>query len=94
MDWDDESQRRAGIGAGAGAPRAFDVVRYVAGCVQRERERVARLLRAAHVEDQLVAAVLDEADDAKVFRWRGPGAKLDDPFAPAEINGRAQEHHG
>lgn len=58
---------------------ASAVMRYVAGCMCRERERLAKSLRAANADPAIISAILDESDDEKVFRWSPPDVKLDTP---------------
>ena len=48
------------------------LVRYVAGCIHRERKRVAEILRDKGEDPEIVNGILSDADDATVFKWGGP----------------------
>jgi hypothetical protein len=80
--YDDDDILRLGV-----RPRAMvisgAVVRYISGCITRERERLARALKG-HISDDPIAAIVSDEHDDLVFKWIGPGAKLDDPPKPAD----------
>lgn len=77
MALDRESLQKAGH---IGMVEVTGVIRFVAGCMKRERERVARILRDDGFDTNVIDAVLSNTDDEKVFRWAGPETKLDDPI--------------
>jgi hypothetical protein len=54
-------------------------VRYVAGCIKRERERLARVFVTEKSPERLAEAILDATLDEKVFTWNGPETPLDTP---------------
>ena len=76
MQWDDDGLIRAGV-LFKGEEDAANLIRYVAGVVKRERERLARIVRNAGVDPSVAHALLDEDDDARVFRWGAPVRKTD-----------------
>lgn len=59
-----------------GIPATVGVVRYVAGCIKRERERIARILESAASLQEAAEAIRDESMDKEIFQWRGPEATL------------------
>lgn len=50
------------------------IMKYVAGCIVRERERIARHLRSLNVSEEVIIAILDESEDEQVFKWRPPAS--------------------
>lgn len=73
---DDAKMRELGLDTGHLA--AIDaVMRYTAGCVKRERERLARVFVNEKNPEQLAHAILDNSVDDKVFKWNGPESTLD-----------------
>jgi ParB-like chromosome segregation protein Spo0J len=81
MQWDDDSLIRAGV-LFKGEEDAATIVRYVAGVVKRERERLARIVRGAGVDPSVAQALLDEDDDARIFRWGAHVDKVDQAQPP------------
>jgi len=59
-------------------------VRYIAGCIKRERERLARVFVAPKAPEKLAEAILDASFDEKVFKWCGPEGSLDVPPTSVE----------
>jgi hypothetical protein len=55
------------------------VMRYTAGCMKRERERLARIFVTDKTPEKLAEAILDASLDDLVFKWNGPEHTLDDP---------------
>ena len=55
------------------------LVRYTAGCIRRERERLARVFVLPKAPEKLAEAILDNSLDEKVFKWNGPETPLDTP---------------
>ena len=56
---------------------------WVLGIIKRERERLAKVFRdAGFDEPALLNGILDDADDAAVFKWASPTARLEDPAPP------------
>ena len=80
MDWSEEGLKA--IGGSPAVPLGTALMRYVAGCLSRERERVARILEKHDFDPDAIAEIRSEADDAKVFKWAGPESRLDDPWPP------------
>jgi hypothetical protein len=76
MKWDDDSLIRAGV-LFRGEEDAGTIVRYVAGVVKRERERIAAIVRDCGVDPSVSQAILDEDDDARIFRWGAHVRKVD-----------------
>ena len=83
MDWRNPDEMvKAGLlpRLAVGTETTVDsIIAYVAGCVKRERERLARVLREAGQNQRTIDAILSEEDDAKVFRWRCGNVGLNDP---------------
>jgi hypothetical protein len=55
------------------------VMQYVAGCVLRERERLARAVEQGGSPAELAARIRSESDDDRVFKWAGASTSLDAP---------------
>jgi hypothetical protein len=55
------------------------LMQYVGGCITRERERIARILEDHGAGAEIVAAIMDTSDDARVFMWAGPRSPLGGP---------------
>jgi hypothetical protein len=49
-----------------------DIIRYVAGCITRERERLASIIERESDPAKMAAAIRDPSEDASVFIWKGP----------------------
>jgi hypothetical protein len=73
MQWDNESIAET-LNAKGGVVRAPAVVRYVAGCMKRERERLAKILEGGGTPAAIAAAIRDDSEDPQVFRWAGPAS--------------------
>ena len=63
-------------------PKTVAVMRYVAGCIKRERERIAAVLREGSIDSKVVDGILSDAQDREVF-WSPPGVELNDPIRKA-----------
>ncbi len=61
------------------------VVEYVAGCIKRERERIAAVMEHQHMDPGLIAGILGEDEDPAEFRRT--------PRTPAEPAGAAPSPH-
>ena len=48
------------------------VVRYVAGCITRERNRIAAIIESATDPSEMAAAIRDTSNDGDIFIWKGP----------------------
>lgn len=71
MKFDDKTlESIGGVPALATIP---NIMRYVAGCMKRERERLAKAVVASQSADALAKAILDDSEDMSIFRWKGPG---------------------
>lgn len=77
MDWENFSDTYGGSG---GIPNTRAIMRYLGGVIHRERERVAQILLANGIDKRIADAILDDGQDAKVFQFRPPMTKLDDPI--------------
>ena len=75
---DESKMKEIGLGRG-GVPLTGAVVRYVAGCIRRERERLARIFVVPKSPEKLAEAIMDSSLDEKVFKWAGPESPLDKP---------------
>lgn len=58
------------------------VMRYPAGCIKRERERLARIFVNEKSPQKIAEAILDNSLDDKVFKWNGPETPLDQEPVP------------
>lgn len=74
------------IGGNGGTVFTSVMVRYVAGVMCRERERLARIFEADGRPD-LAQKIRSGDQDDQVFRWASPDAKLDAPLAPRKSQG-------
>jgi hypothetical protein len=81
MQWDDDSLIRARV-LFRGEENAGTIIRYVAGVVKRERERLAQILLDGGVDPSVAEAVLDEDDDVRIFRWGAHVRKIDKVALP------------
>ena len=53
------------------------VIRFVVGAINRERQRIAKHLTLAGVDERIVQGILDRSQDTEVFRGNGPEVGLD-----------------
>lgn len=72
------------LGLGGGLASAFGTMRYTAGCIKRERERLARIFVNAKTPEKIAEAILDSSLDVKVFKWNGPETPLEVEPKPVE----------
>jgi rRNA processing protein Gar1 len=93
MVMDEEKMKKLGLGSrGYGIPRPSAVMRYPAGCIKRERERLARIFAEEKPPEKIASAILDNSLDDKVFKWNGPEVPLDDePVSYEEREKRKNE---
>ncbi|MFA6134585.1 MAG: hypothetical protein WC869_11280 [Phycisphaerae bacterium] len=78
--------------SGGSIATAGGAMRYTAGCIRRERERLAKVFVTPKAPDKLAEAILDNSLDEKVFKWNGPEAILDaPPTSLAERERKKQE---
>ncbi len=64
-------------------------MRYLTGCMKRERERLARIFTNEKTPEKVAEAILDNSLDDKVFKWNGPESTLD--AEPKSLEKRKQE---
>lgn len=69
----------AQLGSGGGLVTSIGVMRYVVGCITRERARLADAVRQGATGEELAKKILDDSDDEKIFRWAPPTSEPDDP---------------
>ena len=75
---DKTKMEQLGLDHGGGSiALAGAVMRYSAGCIKRERERLARIFITEKTPERIAEAILDNSFDDKVFKWNGPEAPLD-----------------
>lgn len=60
-------------------PLDQSIVRFVVGSINRERQRIAKHLTEAGVNESIVRGILDQSEDPNVFRDNGPRVGIDDP---------------
>lgn len=82
---DDAKMRELGLDPGNLAT-ASSVMRYTAGCITRERERLASILVSPKSPEEIAAAILDKSLDDRVFKWNGPEVTLS--LAPVSVDER------
>lgn len=66
------------------------MVRYITGCIKRERERLARVFINPKEGERLAEAILDGTYDDGVFTWAGPESNLDQ----TQCKVRSKTHEG
>ena len=78
---DDDKQRELGASGKKTLVFGSDTMRYPAGCIKRERERLAGIFvnMEKKTPQQVAEAILDGSKDDLVFKWMGPEAGLDVP---------------
>ena len=79
----------AEIGLKEGVPVSSAVMRFPAGCIKGERERLASIFVKKKSSEAIAKAILDNSLDDKVFKWAGPETPLDAP--PKSVEQRKQE---
>ena len=90
---DEEKMKELGMSPGH-LSRSDAAVRYAAGCVKRERERLAQIFAGSKTTDKVAAAIMDDSLDDKVFKWNGPETPLDvSPVSHEDIEKR-KKHNG
>jgi hypothetical protein len=82
---DKEKMERLGLDSGHIAT-AGATMRYPAGCIKRERERLASIFVSNRNPEELAKAILDNSMDDLVFKWNGPEAPLHQ--APSSVEDR------
>lgn len=76
MKLDDDRSRALGLDPGH-IGTANGSMRYTAGCIVRERERLARIFERTHPD--FARAIRYPSQDDLVFKWNGPETDLDTP---------------
>jgi len=71
---------------------ASAVMRYCAGCIKRERERLARAFADTRGPENLAKAIVSEEHDDFVFKWAGPETSLDVPPKSLEERRKQSEN--
>ena len=84
---DEKKMGELGLGP-KGVALGDAVMRYCAGCIKRERERLARIFISPKPPKELAEAILDGSLDDKVFKWNGPESPLD--AEPKSVEQRKQ----
>ena len=51
------------------------VIRYVAGCITRERERVAKIFETETDPAKISELLRSDSEDKNIFKWTGPKSK-------------------
>ena len=88
---DEKKMSELGLKPGA-FPTASAAMRYPAGCIKRERERLARIFVKERSPQKIAEAILDPSLDELVFKWNGPEISLDIPTKSVEKRKKAQEN--
>lgn len=90
---DEAKQEELGIGRVKCAATSSAVMRYTAGCMKRERERLARIFVNEKPPAKLAEAIMDNTLDDKVFKWNGPESPLDkEPVSSDERQKQEKEN--
>jgi hypothetical protein len=79
---DDKKMKELGLDGGHLATGSA-VMRYTAGCIKRERERLAKIYVNEKSPKKIAEAILDNSLDERVFKWNGPETPLD--FEPKSV---------
>ena len=87
---DEAKMRELGLPPGA-LTTASGAMRYTAGCIKRERERLARIFVNQKVPEGIAEAIMDNSMDEKVFKWNGPESLLGAEPVAAEKRQMADE---
>lgn len=85
---DEEKGRALGLELGTVALGGA-VMRYTAGVMKRERERLAQIFITGRSGEKIAEALLDGSKDDLVFKWNGPETPLETP--PKSISQREAE---
>lgn len=81
---DDKKMKELGLNP-SHLPQTSAVMRYTAGCIKRERERLARVFINEKSLEETAQAILDNSLDEMVFKWCGPETGLDSPPVPVKL---------
>lgn len=84
-----DGEKMKELGHNSGIPVGGAVMRYPAGCIKRERERLARIFVKERPPEKIAEAILDSSLDEKVFKWNGPEVGLD--VSPKSYAARQKE---
>jgi hypothetical protein len=71
-----EGQKLSTLGGTSSLVGCKAVMRYVAGCIKRERERLAKIAIKHENGEQLARAILDSSFDDLVFKWSPSETRL------------------
>jgi hypothetical protein len=85
---DDAKMKELGL-SGGHLVTSSAVMRYPAGCIKRERERLAKIFIREKTPERIATAILDGSLDDKVFKWNGPETPLD--AEPKSVEARETE---
>lgn len=67
-----------GLGGRNGLLKAPAVMRYVAGCFSRERQRLAKIFAESKTPETIAAALVDTRFDKQVYQWAPPEVLLEE----------------
>jgi hypothetical protein len=87
---DEQKQNQLGLGQN-GIVMASGTMRYPAGCIKRERERLASIFVNEKSPEEVAKAILDASLDDLVFKWDGPEVGLNAPPRTTEERRLAKE---
>jgi hypothetical protein len=90
---DEQKRMELGLSGGFTIPGTAATMRYPAGCIKRERERLARIFINIDQKtpQQLAEAILDGSLDDHVFKWNGPECGLDVPPKSVDQSSKGTE---
>ena len=87
---DSSKMKELGLSGGA-FPTASAVMRYSAGCIKRERERLARIFVNEKNPEEIAKGILDDSLDDNVFKWKGPEFPLGEPTTSVQQQAQKSE---
>jgi hypothetical protein len=61
------------------------IIKFVIGSLNRERQRIAKHLKRAGVDERIVEGLIDTSEDVNVFRDNGHAVGLDDPITMRDM---------
>jgi hypothetical protein len=88
-----DEARLASLGIGGHLTNMTGTARYVAGCLKRERERLAKIFVNSKAPAEIATAILDSSLDDNVFKWNGPESPLDVPPKSLEQREAEKQHN-
>lgn len=93
----EEATMELGLGLGSGFVAPPDVMRFVSGCITRERQRLAKIFAEEKLPEAVATALVDTRFDKHVFQWAPPTVTMDQApkqrAAPFEVVNLDKDQH-